>query len=668
MSERVPPTGAFGDDLLRNTFGHARVDMTRRQSSYVNNTSTGDAVGASQSFTSGSGGGADKDGATGTLDNTPRQRPSTATGVRSRAGSPAARGQHGATRASHHRHSLAVRSTRTPPPPTQTVASVLSAPRSRYLQQRSHSEHMAQDLESLATAVDNNARWKQSADGTPRSSSERGAGRLGIRMGSAPTGKSSDGSAGDDATSAGGAHTGDHTEQPYADHSSNDTHTVERAHTTHHTSPARTGSRVTNAHSLDAATVLAPERSTHPAASPAAPAARTRWDRLGTRGARLQQGQRPGTEHRTRLVRQSTRRTLTLHEQLESASKIQPDMPLRQQPRTSGASTSVVTPRGSGRARRNSVVESMSLLSLASSFDDGDPTHNFHDHDVITTQQQWFHTVHRPLVLPLVLHRTSARLQQEHASHDPARASDVTGSIAVVSTIATSNPSELDGRAQVRLSVPQSYAARRQGRQAGPEGDTGGDKGHAAVPGTPYSFCPQTHSSPDSSGESSPAPPHTTVDNVVSAARADVLTNRATPPAPQASPRRAPAVLPIPSWVLHNADGDVAVDGGDGDAAIGEASSAPARNADVGDGDEFLCNGVDVHDCSPAWVDTSLFRPMRTILRHMFAQTAECLWSSRFELRRIASMVLPLLTEVLVVLGCTAVLHCTVSESSKEWC
>ena len=50
---------------------------------------------------------------------------------------------------------------------------------------------------------------------------------------------------------------------------------------------------------------------------------------------------------------------------------------------------------------------------------------------------------------------------------------------------------------------------------------------------------------------------------------------------------------------------------------------------------------------SPAWVDTSLFRPLESVLAHIFAQTVECLASHKFELRRIASMVLPLLTEVM---------------------
>jgi hypothetical protein len=46
-------------------------------------------------------------------------------------------------------------------------------------------------------------------------------------------------------------------------------------------------------------------------------------------------------------------------------------------------------------------------------------------------------------------------------------------------------------------------------------------------------------------------------------------------------------------------------------------------------------------------VDTSLFLSFEKVLRVMFLQTAECMWSSTFELRRIAAMVLPLLTEAM---------------------
>ena len=51
-------------------------------------------------------------------------------------------------------------------------------------------------------------------------------------------------------------------------------------------------------------------------------------------------------------------------------------------------------------------------------------------------------------------------------------------------------------------------------------------------------------------------------------------------------------------------------------------------------------------DESPAWVDTSRFEPFQSILCIMFVQTAESLASTRFEVRRMAKMVLPLLTEV----------------------
>ena len=51
-------------------------------------------------------------------------------------------------------------------------------------------------------------------------------------------------------------------------------------------------------------------------------------------------------------------------------------------------------------------------------------------------------------------------------------------------------------------------------------------------------------------------------------------------------------------------------------------------------------------DESPAWVDTSRFEPFQSILSIMFVQTAESLASARFEVRRIAKMVMPLLTEV----------------------
>jgi hypothetical protein len=55
----------------------------------------------------------------------------------------------------------------------------------------------------------------------------------------------------------------------------------------------------------------------------------------------------------------------------------------------------------------------------------------------------------------------------------------------------------------------------------------------------------------------------------------------------------------------------------------------------------------DTSETTPAWVDTSRFLPLGVVLRAMFVQTAECMWSPSFELRRIAGMVLPLLSEVM---------------------
>eukprot|EP00039_Didymoeca_costata_P030236 m.28520 g.28520 ORF g.28520 m.28520 type:complete len:1346 (+) comp8008_c0_seq1:235-4272(+) len=49
----------------------------------------------------------------------------------------------------------------------------------------------------------------------------------------------------------------------------------------------------------------------------------------------------------------------------------------------------------------------------------------------------------------------------------------------------------------------------------------------------------------------------------------------------------------------------------------------------------------------PKWVDTSRFQPFAIVLKAMYFQTVECMASDRFELRRIASMVLPLLTETI---------------------
>eukprot|EP00047_Mylnosiga_fluctuans_P015264 m.44770 g.44770 ORF g.44770 m.44770 type:complete len:1243 (+) comp5842_c0_seq1:74-3802(+) len=49
----------------------------------------------------------------------------------------------------------------------------------------------------------------------------------------------------------------------------------------------------------------------------------------------------------------------------------------------------------------------------------------------------------------------------------------------------------------------------------------------------------------------------------------------------------------------------------------------------------------------PTWVDTSLFVPFTRVLWHILLQTADSMQCSQFELRRISSMVLPNLTEVM---------------------
>lgn len=49
----------------------------------------------------------------------------------------------------------------------------------------------------------------------------------------------------------------------------------------------------------------------------------------------------------------------------------------------------------------------------------------------------------------------------------------------------------------------------------------------------------------------------------------------------------------------------------------------------------------------PAWVDTSCFQPLIRVLGHILAQTAMALHSRQFEVRRVATMVSPLISEVI---------------------